>query len=138
MKYKRDITTVEEISSLEPETLNHVLSEIGYDPSAGDFFFIKSDPNKVHIIENVDPDNRSVLYYNDGKTINVDETLPLFSAGTLIQILGVHQSVDLRDMKGSWVLIFDDRKVIESEEGELLVSFLWRALQILVAENILE
>lgn len=138
MKYKRDLTTIDEILSLDQEVLKNVLSEIGYDPSAGDFFFIKSAPDKTYIIEDVDPENRSTLIYNGGKTIDVDETLPLFSAGTLIQILSVHQTVDLRDMKGHWLLIFDDRKIIESKEGELLVTFLWRALQILVAEGILE
>jgi len=138
MRFKRDITTIDEILSLDSSILDNILSKMGCDPSPGDFFFIRSQPDQIHFIEKLSPDDRVTLFYGGGKTITIDETLPLFSAGTLIQIMRVHQPVDLRDMKDHWLLIFDDRKVIESEKGELLVSFLWRSIQILVDEDILE
>lgn len=136
MQYARDITTIEEVLSTDEETLNKVLDVTYYDQKPGDLFFIKDKPDKIYLIEDIELiDGDYYLVYYGGEKIFYEDTLPLFTSGNLVDMLQAHQLVEVRTFRGGWLLIFDNVHIYTSEEDELLVSFLWRALKDLVVRD---
>ncbi|WP_337032475.1 hypothetical protein [Paenibacillus illinoisensis] len=127
MQYERDTLTIEEVLNTAPEVWEAVMDASHYDIKPGDSFFIKENPTKAFFIEGLE--KGSGVTYSGGKLIGDDDIIPLFSTGTMINIMGIHNQFEVRSAGVNWIALFDGEQVYKSDEGELLVSFLWKVLK---------
>jgi hypothetical protein len=127
---ERDILTPAEVLSIDKEILESVFekTELNYKP--GDQFFIKGKPETSYVVKGGEFDkvHNFYLVYGDGQKVDCEDVYPLFTTGMLIECLSLHHAFILHSFGNGWIVLWDSMISIESEKGELLVSFLWRAL----------
>ncbi|MGF6356785.1 hypothetical protein ABIE27_004709 [Paenibacillus sp. 4624] len=131
MKLKRDYLTPEEVLAVGNETLDKLLDVLFLDLSPGEKFFMKASPGNVHVVQDLNTDG---YIYSEG-VAEYSDVYPIFSAGMLIQLLSDAHQCNLVAVGLGWVLIWSNDVVTQSEEDELLVSFLWRSLVQIVEEG---
>ncbi|MGG4219598.1 hypothetical protein ABEW32_15420 [Paenibacillus jamilae] len=127
---QRDILTPEEVLSIDKEILDPLCEKTWFDYKPGDQFFIIEQPETPYVIEStmLDEDYHYILIYGNGQKIIYSDAYPLFTTGMLIECLSLHHAFILHSFGNGWIVLWDSMISIESEKGELLVSFLWRAL----------
>lgn len=131
MRLKRDYLTPEEVLAVGEDTLKKLLDVLFLDLSPGEKFFLKDSPGNVHVVQGLETDG---YVYSEGLA-EYDNIYPIFSAGMLIQLLSDAHQCNLVAVGLGWVLIWSNDVVTQSEDGELLVSFLWRSLVQIVEEG---
>lgn len=124
MRLKRDFLTPEEVLAVGNDTLDKLLDVLFLDLSPWEMFFLKDSPDKIHVVKGLNTDG----YLYSGGVAEYENIYPIFSAGMLIQLLSEAHQCNLVAVGLGWVLIWNNDVVTQSEEGELLVSFLWRSL----------
>lgn len=98
-----------------------------------------TEPNKEYVIEDYRFNfSEEIITYNGDKTTSYDDCLPIFTTGLLIDIISFMHSFDLRSFGNGWILLWNSEEMFQSNEDELLVSFLWRALKDLCVAGKLE
>ncbi|CAH1053997.1 hypothetical protein [Paenibacillus pseudetheri] len=132
MRLPRDRVSISEVLATDSAILDKLFEF--YDYSAGEYFFIKDQPDKEWIIEAEDRegDNFNAIY-DGGKVIDYYKNcLPLISTAAIIDMITYYGSLELRAWGEGWLLIHEG--LIESAEGDDLVGFLWKTLVHMVAK----
>ncbi|WP_138751868.1 hypothetical protein [Paenibacillus sinopodophylli] len=131
MRAPRDKVSIAEVLATDPDTLEEIIKF--HDASVGEFFFLKDEPNQVHLIveEVFDEVDREHRVRNErGEVIDYYElALPLFSGTAMMDIIRQHCQTEIRSAYGQWMIILQGADVIQSEEGEDLIALLWRVLK---------
>ncbi|OUS70288.1 hypothetical protein B1748_29060 [Paenibacillus sp. MY03] len=131
MRTPRDRVFVTEVLSTDPEIIEKVIEF--HDASAGEFFFLKDNPEKVHLLveEFYDEEKKDWMVKNEhGEVIDYyKDALPLFSATSMLDIIRQHCQFELRSSGGSWFAILGGGEVVANEDEEDLVALLWRILK---------
>lgn len=129
MKVPRDRLTIAEVLSTEPEVLDKIIEF--FDLSIGDAFFFSNNPDREHFVENVTlEDGEYFIHYGYGQITEYnDELLPLFSATAMLDMIKFHCQFELRSIGDGWFAIMSGSDVVYSEDGEDLVSLLWKVLK---------
>ncbi|WP_342479533.1 hypothetical protein [Paenibacillus sp. FSL F4-0097] len=132
MRLPRERVSIAEVQATDSAILDKLFEF--YDFSAGEYFFIKDQPDKAYVIEAEERDNNLNVVYDGGKVIDYyDNCLPLISTTAIIDMIGYYgESFELRAWGKGWLLITDE--IIESAEGEDLVGFLWKTLTTLLVK----
>lgn len=131
MQLERDILTAEETLSIGEETLKKIIDKPFFDYKVGDQFFIKSQPDVSHVVLGDYYDEQAkeiILVYGNNQRIDFEEVYPLFTTGMLMELLSFAFPFNLSTFGHGWILLWNGGSVFQSQEGESLVSFLWRAL----------
>ncbi|MEC0241993.1 hypothetical protein P4H66_19505 [Paenibacillus dokdonensis] len=139
MQLQRDILTAEETLSIGQETLDKIIDMTFFDYKVGDQFFIKNHPKDRYMVLHDDYDKQEkdvVLTYGDGQKAFFNDVYPLFTTGMLIELLSFHFDFNLQTFGGKWVLIWNGTAlIVQNEEDEHLVTFLWKALADIVQSD---
>lgn len=125
MKLKWDYLTVGEILSVDAETFDLLYDKIFFDFKVGDKFFFKDGSGEVYTI--LDDRDSDAFVYEDGQA-KYEDIYPIFTTGMLIELLTEMHSFSLNSFGHGWMLLWNGELAIQSEEDELFVLFLWRAL----------
>ncbi|WP_336775113.1 hypothetical protein [Paenibacillus sp. MMO-58] len=131
MKAPRDRISIEEVLSTEPELIEKITEF--HDASAGEFFFMKDAPDKVHYITEEVYDEAEGFWKvrNENEEI-IDyygNAVPLFSSTAMMDIIRQHCRLEVRSFKGGWLVILEGSELMQSEEGDDLVSLLWKVMK---------
>lgn len=137
MKYSRELISIDEVLAADPKEINAVLKASEYELQEGDRFFIKKDSTrKLYIVENTSfIDGECYIHYAGSQKITFDEVGILFSVGSMIEIMSLHDSFELKSSRSNLIVIFDSNQLYEAKEEENLASFLWRVLKDLSVNN---
>lgn len=137
MKLPRDRVSIQEVLDTDPDLLEKILEF--YDVSPGEVFFIKENPEKIYLIDNLLPcDDDVIAVFNRDKQIKFHKNcLPLYSIGAMIDHIDHYgRGIELRTYGSGWFVILGTDGIIESEEGEDLVAFLWRVVKKVSSEDL--
>lgn len=138
LKLPRDRVSINEVMETDPGLLEKILEF--YDVSPGEVFFIKDNPDKMYLIDDVLSSNDDVIaVFDRDKQIGFHKNcLPLYSIGAMIDHIEYYgRGIELRSYGPGWLLILDTEGIIESDEGEDLVAFLWRVVKQVSSEKAL-
>ncbi|MEI2281121.1 hypothetical protein [Paenibacillus polysaccharolyticus] len=130
MQYDRDILTVDDVFDYESHEVRSVLRSVRYSIRVGDPFFIITPYNdEMYVVEEIEEHYDSwTVIYNGGRRVAEKDVFPLFTVGSLINMLSYDNEFDLRTAGAKWIVTIDHCHEYASEESELLVTFLWYVL----------
>ncbi|WP_322922080.1 hypothetical protein [Paenibacillus campi] len=127
MRLQSDRLSITETLKMPLEKIEKFLDDFYFEYQKGDYFFLKDTPDQIHIVADIVRGDYRIVSEN-GSIIDPEDAIPIFSVGTLIEILSTFHNLQLSTFFNGWFMIWELDIIMQSEENDRLVTFLWRIL----------
>lgn len=134
MHLRSDQLTIEETLKMPLEKIEKFIEDFCFEYQEGDYFFLKDSPDRVYRVKEIIIDEYTIIS-EEGYTIDPEEAVPIFSVGALIEILSTFHNLQLSTFFSGWFLIWELDIIMQSEENDRLVTFLWRVLEKIIDDG---
>ncbi len=136
MHLRSDRLTVEETLKMPLEKIEKFLDDLCFEYQEGDYFFLKDSPNHIYrVTEIITDEEMDMIISEEGYGVEPKDAIPIFSVGALIEILSTFHNLQLSTFFNGWFLIWELDIIMQSEENDRLVTFLWRVLEKIIDDG---